>query len=78
MTATLEEKLDILTVEEAIEKFETTYPGSDWNKLQIEPDGSFIKYEMVGNDGQHRNTLEINVHTGAVLKERQKALKEKH
>lgn len=77
MTQTLEEKLEILAVEKAIDKFETTFPGSDWNKLQIESEGPFIKYEMVGNDGEHKNTLEINAHTGDVLKERQKSLKRK-
>lgn len=77
MSQTVEEKLEILAVEEAIKKFETTFPGSDWNKLQIEPEGPFIKYEMVGNDGENRNTLEINAHTGDVLKNRQKPLKEK-
>lgn len=77
MAATLEEKLDILPVQEAIDKFETAYPRSDWNKLQIEPEGPFIKYEMVGNDGEYKNTLEINAHTGDVLKEKQKPLKEK-
>ena len=76
MAATLEEKLDILPVQEAIDKFETAYPRSDWNKLQIEPEGPFIKYEMVGNDGEYKNTLEINAHTGDVLKEKQKPLKE--
>lgn len=77
MTQTLEEKLEIMAVEKAIEKFETTFPGSNWNKLQIEPEGPFIKYEMVGNDGEHKNTLEINAHTGDVLKKRQKPLKKK-
>lgn len=74
---TLEEKLNILPVQAAIEAFEKTFPESDWNKLQIEPEGPFIKYEMVGTDNENRNTLEINAHTGDVLKERQKPLKEK-
>lgn len=78
MDATLEAKLNILSVEEAIRQFETTFPNTDWNKLQIEPEGPFIKYEMVGNDGENRNTLEINAQTGSTLKERQKPLKEKH
>ena len=43
MTQTLEEKLEIMPVEKAIEKFETTFPRSNWNKLQIEPEGPFIK-----------------------------------
>ena len=77
MTQTLEEKLEILSIQEAIDKFEATFPGSDWNKLQIEPEGPFTKYEMVGVDGENKNTLEINAHTGDVLKERQKPLKEK-
>lgn len=77
MTSTLEAKLDILAVEKAIATFEDRYPGNDWNKLQIEHDGPFFKYEMVGNDGKHRNTLEINAHTGVTLKDKQKPLKEK-
>ena len=35
MTQTLEEKLEIMSVEKAIEKFETTFPGRNCNKLQI-------------------------------------------
>jgi uncharacterized membrane protein YkoI len=77
MEETLEAKLDILSVEEAMKKFEKTYPNSQWNKLQIEQEGPFIKYEMVGNDGENKNTLELNAHTGDVLTEKQKPLKEK-
>lgn len=78
MDGTLEAKLNILPVEEAIRQFEETFPNTDWNKLQIESEGPFMKYEMVGNDGEHRNTLEINAQTGSPLKQRQKPLKEKH
>ncbi|MBG9983583.1 PepSY domain-containing protein [Aerococcaceae bacterium DSM 111022] len=69
---TLEEKLNILAVNEAIGMFEAKFPNSDWNKLQIEPEGPYIKYEMVGVEDEFTNTLEINAHTGGVLKERQK------
>lgn len=77
MTSTLEVKLDILAVEEAIVAFEERYQENDWNKLQIENKGPFFKYDMVGNDGEHRNTLEINAHTGKTLKDKQKPLKQK-
>lgn len=74
---TLEEKLNILPVKEAIGIFEAKFPKTSWNKLQIEPEGPYIKYEMVGMDKKHRNKLEINAHTGGVIKERQKPLKKK-
>ena len=77
VTSTLEMRLGILPVEEAIAIFENHFPNSDWNKLQIEHEGPFYKYEMVGNDGTHRNTLEINAHTGKILKDKQKPLKPK-
>jgi len=77
MVVSLEEKLDIMVVEEAINAFQSMYPNSDMHKLQIEHEGPYIKYEMVGNDGEMKNTLEINAHTGTVLEEKQKPLKAK-
>ena len=77
MTSTLEATLGILPVEEAIQRFESTFPTSDWNKLQIEPEGPFMKYEMVGTDEVNRNILEINAQSGTILKEKQKPLKPK-
>ena len=77
MTSTLESKMGILSVVEAISIFEERYPNNDWNKLQIEHEGPFMKYEMVGNDGEKRNRVEINAHTGTVIKDKQKSLKAK-
>lgn len=77
MVASLEEKLGIIAVSEAIKKFGEKYPGSDIHKLQIEHEGPFLKYEMVGNDGEYKNTLEINAQTGVAFKEKQKPLKPK-
>lgn len=78
MSPSLEEKLGILSVVEAIEAYQSMYPNSDMHKLQIEHEGPYIKYEMEGNDGQTKDQLEINAHTGAILKEKQKPLKEKY
>ncbi|WP_338487264.1 PepSY domain-containing protein [Ruoffia tabacinasalis] len=78
MTHGLETQLGIIPVAEAINQFQVTFPKSDMTKLQIEYEGPFIKYEMVGNDGSYRNTLEINAQNSTVLKERQKPLKTKH
>lgn len=77
MTHKLEDQLGIISVAQAIDLFQSHYATSDINKLQIEYEGPFIKYEMVGNDGTHRNTLEINAQTQAVLKQSQKPLKAK-
>ncbi len=74
---TLEAQLNILAVEEAIGIFQAKFPNSDIHKLQIEHVGPYLKYEMVGMDDQHTNILEINAHTGGVLKERQKPLRKK-
>lgn len=73
----LENQLGIIPVAEAIALFQSQYSTSDLNKLQIEYEGPFIKYEMVGNDGTHRNTLEINALTQDILKQNQKPLKAK-
>ena len=78
MTHGLETQLGIIPVADAINQFQATFPNSDMTKLQIEYEGPFIKYEMVGNDGSYRNTLEINAQNSTVLKERQKPLKTKH
>lgn len=78
MVVSLEEKLGIIPVEEAINEFNAVFSDTDLTKLQIEPEGPYIKYEMVGNDGEYKNTLEINAHTKTVLKEKQKPLKEKY
>lgn len=77
MVVSLEEKLDIIPVAEAIDEFNAVFSDTDFTKLQIEPEGPYIKYEMVGNDGEYKNTLEINAHTKTILKEKQKPLKEK-
>ena len=78
MTHGLETQLGIIPVADAINQFQATFPKSDMTKLQIEYEGPFIKYEMVGNDGSYRNTLEINAQNSTVLKERQKPLKTKY
>lgn len=78
MTHGLETQLGIIPVADAINQFQATFPKSNMTKLQIEYEGPFIKYEMVGNDGSYRNTLEINAQNSTVLKERQKPLKTKH
>lgn len=77
MGVSLEEKLGIIAVEEAVQAFRSKYPDSDFFKLQIEPEGSFLKYEMVGNNDAYKNTLELNAQTGSVIKEKQKPLSEK-
>lgn len=77
MVATLEKSLDIMSVEAAIEKFREAFPGSFVEKLQIEYEGPFIKYEFVGYDDQHRHTYEFNAHTGNELKNKSKPLKPK-
>lgn len=78
MPHTFEDKLGIIPVASAIQAFQAKYPNSDIYKLQIEYEGPFIKYEMVGADKQNRNTLELNAQTGDPIKERQKALKAKN
>ena len=77
MSTSLEEKLGIITVEEAIKFFQEKYPRSDCRKLQIEHEGPYLKYEMIGNDDNYRNILELNAQTGTVIKDKQKPLKEK-
>ena len=77
MTHSLEDQLNIIPIATAIQTFQTTYPKSDIQKLQIEYEGPFIKYDIVGNDGSQRNSLELNGQTGQVIKEKQKALKAK-
>ena len=77
MPTSFEENLKIIPVNEALEAFRTRYPESDFFKVQIEPEGPYIKYEMVGNDDAFKNTLEINAHTGDVIKDKQKPIKEK-
>ena len=78
MTTAFEESLGIIAVAEALQAFRDKFPISDFNKVQLEHEGPYLKYEMVGTDKEYRNTLEINAHTGSVLKERRKPLKEKH
>lgn len=78
MSTSLEEKLGILSVAEAIDAYQSMYENSDLHKLQIEHEGPYLKYEMEGNNGQTKDQLEINAHTGAILKEKQKPLKEKY
>lgn len=77
MPTSFEEGLKIIPVNEAIEMFRSRYPDSDFFKVQIEPEGPYIKYEMVGNDDAFKNKLEINAHTGDIIKEKQKPIKEK-
>lgn len=77
MTHSLEDQLNIIPIATAIQTFQTKYPKSDIQKLQIEYEGPFIKYDIVGNDGSQRNSLELNGQTGQVIKEKQKALKAK-
>lgn len=77
MDKTLEESLNIIPLEEAIKRFEQAFPNNHIHKLQLEYEGPFLKYEFVGSDGVNRNTYEFNASTGDVIKERQKALKEK-
>lgn len=77
MPTSFEENLKIIPVNEALEAFRTRYPESDFFKVQIEPEGPYIKYEMVGNDDAFKNTLEINAHTGDEIKDKQKPIKEK-
>lgn len=77
MTQTFEERMDILPVTQAITLFFDAYPQSDMQKFQLEYEGPFLKYEMVGMDEENRNALKINAATGEVLKEQQKPLKPK-
>lgn len=72
-----EKEYKILPLSEVMDSYNEHFPKTDLNKLQIEYEGPFLKYEMVGNDGTHRNTLELNAQTGEVLKDKQKPLKEK-
>lgn len=72
-----EKEHNILPLTDVIAQFNDKFPNSDINKLQLEYQGPFLKYELVGNDGVNRNTFEINAQTGDVLKEGQKPLKEK-
>lgn len=72
-----EKEHNILPLTDVIARFNDKFPNSDINKLQLEYQGPFLKYELVGNDGVNRNTFEINAQTGDVLKEGQKPLKEK-
>lgn len=73
-----EKRLGILPLQEVIDRYNQHFPNTNLTKLQIEYEGPFLKYEMVGNDGTNRNTLELNAQTGETLKDRQKALKAKH
>ena len=77
MPTSFEDKLKIIPISEALEVFRIRYPESDFFKVQIEPEGPYIKYEMVGNDDAFKNTLEINAHTGDEIKDKQKPIKEK-
>lgn len=73
-----EKRMGILPLDDVLKRFNQHFPNSELTKLQIEYEGPFLKYEMVGNDGNNRNILELNAQTGDILKERQKALKPKH
>lgn len=77
MDNTFERNLNILSLTEAIERYNTAFPGNDIYKLQIESEGPFIKYEFVGTDGRVRNTYEFNATTGDVLKQKSKDLRPK-
>lgn len=78
MPTSFEDKLKIIPISEALEVFRIRYPESDFFKVQIEPEGPYIKYEMVGNDDAFKNTVEINAHTGEVIADKQKPIKEKN
>lgn len=71
------DKLDIMTVDEAIARFREAHPKAKVTKLQLEYTGPFLKYEFVGVDGGERHSYEFNASTGQVLKNRSKALKAK-
>ncbi|AXY26244.1 hypothetical protein CL176_09685 [Suicoccus acidiformans] len=73
----MEAKLGIIPVQEALAKYSALYPKDQLTKLQIEHEGPFLKYEMVGNDGQERHIYEFNAATEEVLKERSRPMKPK-
>lgn len=77
MTNTLEMKMNIMPVADALARYFEAYPNDILTKFQLAHKGPYYKYSFVGNDGAVRHTLELNAHTGDVLKERAKTLRPK-
>ncbi len=78
MTNTLEMKLGIISISDAIEKFFEHYPDDVLIKFQLAHKGPFYKYSFVGNDGINRHSLKLNAQTGDTIKNTVKTLKPKH
>lgn len=77
MTNTLEMKLGIISIDEAIQRFFDQYPDDVLTKLQLTHKGPFYHYSFVGNDGSNRHSLTLNAQTGDSIKDTSKALKPK-
>ena len=78
MEETLEQKLGIIPLKEAIDIYHEKYPEDDLHKIQLEYKGPFLKYEFVGTDGTERHDLDINAKNKEVIKEVTKSLKAKY
>ncbi|NLJ70262.1 MAG: hypothetical protein GX328_02200 [Clostridiaceae bacterium] len=77
MTNTLEMKLGIISINDAIKKYLELYPDDILTKLRLAHKGPFYKYSFVGNDGKNRHSLKLNAQTGDIIKDKVKALKRK-
>lgn len=74
---TFEETHQILPVAQVIAQFYQDFPGARLTKFQLEYEGPFLKYDIVGQDNTNRYTMDINAQTGDVIKQRERALKPK-
>lgn len=77
MTNTLEMKLGIISIDEAIQTFFEHYPDDVLTKLQLAHRGPFYQYSLVGNDGSNRHSLKLDAKTGDSIENTVKVLKPK-
>lgn len=77
MADTLEMKLGIISINDAIKKYFEHYPNDILTKLRLGHKGPFYKYSFLGNDGINRHLLKLNAQTGDIVQNTVKALKQK-
>ncbi|NLL92225.1 MAG: hypothetical protein GX222_07420 [Ruminococcaceae bacterium] len=77
MTDTLEMRLGIISVKDAVDKYFKYYPDDILTKLKITHKGPFYKYSFIGNDGKNRHSLKLNAQTGDTIKSKTRILKRK-
>lgn len=73
----MEKHLNIISVDDALQKYFDLFPNSHLTKVQIEYVGPFLKYEIVGQDKNKRHLLEFNARTQEILKQHSRPLKPK-